>query len=128
MKLESLGEINFEEKKLGLFCKLKIGSVKGKPSDTLSGDIVYQGKIVSSVSGSYVSNIDFDGKRYWDFRENFPISIIEINKNTPSSSVLREDRVLLEQEKLEEAQIAKEKIENLQRNDRKLRKKFQEQK
>ena len=36
----------------------------------------------------------------------------------------REDRILLELEKYPEAQVAKEKIENIQRNDRKLREKY----
>jgi hypothetical protein len=36
----------------------------------------------------------------------------------------REDRVLLEKRMLKEAQEAKEKLENIQRNDRKLREKF----
>lgn len=107
-----------------MYCKLKIGGVKNKPSDNLSGDIIHNGKVVSSISGSFVSHITFDGVRYWDVRENFPVAIIEMDKNLPSSSIYREDRRLLEEEKLDEAQIAKEKIENIQRNDRKLREKF----
>ncbi len=124
MKLESIGEIEFHEKNLGLYCKLQIGAVKGKPSDTLSGEIIYNGKAISTITGSYCSNIDFDKKRYWDIRENYPIAFIELENNLPSSSIYREDRILLEEEKLEEAQIGKEKIENIQRNDRKQRTKY----
>jgi hypothetical protein len=36
----------------------------------------------------------------------------------------REDRVFLEKRQSEEAQAAKEKLENIQRGDRKLREKF----
>jgi hypothetical protein len=81
-------------------------------------------KVVSVMTGSYMSHIEFDGIRYWDIRENFPSCLIEYEKNLPSSSVYREDRKLLEEGLLDEAQIAKEKIENIQRNDRKLREKY----
>jgi hypothetical protein len=81
-------------------------------------------KVVSVLTGSYMSHIDFDGVRYWDIREHFPISLIEYEKNLPSSSVYREDRRLLEEGNLEQAQKAKEIIENIQRNDRKLRDKY----
>lgn len=124
MKLESIGEILFEDKENGLKCLVKVGAVKNHPSDSLSGEITVNEKKVSSLKGSFMSNIDFDETRYWDIRENFPITYIELDKGTPSSSKYRDDRVFLEQEKLEEAQAAKEKIENIQRNDRKLREKF----
>lgn len=102
-------------------CAIKIG---GKPSDTISGEIIHKGIIVSKVRGSYLSYIEFDGERYWDIRENFPISLIELEKNLPSSSLYREDRKLLEINQVEEAQISKDKIENIQRSDRKLRENY----
>ena len=49
---------------------------------------------------------------------------MNIEKQLPSSSLYREDRVLLEKGLIEQAQSAKEKLENLQRGDRKLREKF----
>ena len=94
------------------------------PSDIISGDIYQNNKKVSSISGSFMSNIDFDGKRYWDIRQNFNIKLIEFEKNLPSSSIYREDRILLEENKINEGQIAKENLENIQRADRKLREKF----
>lgn len=97
---------------------------KGETTDSLNGEIIVGSKVVSVLKGSYLSHIEFDGKRYWDFRENFPIKVIDTDKPLPSSSLLREDRILLEQGRLEEAQIAKEKIENLQRADRKLRQNY----
>jgi len=123
IKHETIGEVNYYDNKNEITCLIKIGAIKGKPSDSLSGEIIYKDKKVV-VSGSYLSHIEFDGVRYWDIRENYPISIIEMENNLPSSCIYREDRVLLEQEKLAEAQEAKEKIENIQRNDRKLRAKF----
>lgn len=116
--------MTYIEKNKGIECKLKIGGIKNKPSDEIYGEITQNGVKVCTVTGSYLSHISFDGKKYWDIRENFPISVIELDKNLPSSSVYREDRKLLDEEKLEEAQIAKEKIENLQRKDRKLRQEY----
>ena len=76
------------------------------------------------VYGSYISHIEFNGIRYWDIRENIPIQMLEVPKQLKSSSLTRDDRVLLEQNKTPEAQTAKEKLEDLQRQDRKLREKF----
>lgn len=76
------------------------------------------------VSGSYLSFIEFNNIRYWDIRENIPIKSIEINKQLKSSSILREDRIFLALKNLPAAQEAKEKLEEIQRKDRKLREKF----
>ena len=46
------------------------------------------------------------------------------DKQLPSSSIYREDRIKLEKGLMEEAQISKEILENIQRGDRKLREKF----
>jgi len=50
-----------------------------------------------------------------------------LEKQLPSSSIYREDRVLLEKGDIEKAQLVKEKLENIQRGDRKLREKFSKQ-
>jgi len=68
--------------------------------------------------------VDFDGIRYWDVRENVKIKSMEVRHPLPSSSLFREDRVNLEQQKMEQAQTAKERLEEIQRYDRKLREKF----
>jgi hypothetical protein len=33
-------------------------------------------KVVSTFIGSYLNFIEFDGKRYWDIRENFKTNVI----------------------------------------------------
>lgn len=103
---------------------MKIGQTKGKPSDHIYGEIMVGNKVVSVLTGSYMSHLAFDNIRYWDIRTNFPIKIIELEKNLPSSSIYREDRMLLEEGNIKDAQLSKERIENLQRHDRKLREKF----
>jgi hypothetical protein len=79
---------------------------------------------VCKIYGSYLSHIEFNGIRYWDIRENIQIKMIEFEKSLKSSSLYREDRLLLEEKNINEAQILKEKMEEQQRNDRKLREKF----
>jgi hypothetical protein len=71
--------------------------------------------------GSYLSHIEFDGKRYWDLRENPTLKAYEVAKQPRSSSLFREDRICLEKGRLEEGQSEKERLEHLQRHDRKLR-------
>jgi len=71
--------------------------------------------------GSYLSHIEFDGKRYWDLRENPTMEAFEISNQPKSSSLFREDRVCLEKGRLELGQSEKERLEHLQRHDRKLR-------
>ena len=84
MKHESIGEINYLDKGNNIECKLKVGGVKNKPSDCLSGEILVNKKPVSTVSGSFLSYIAFDDSRYWDIRENFEITLIEKENNLPS--------------------------------------------
>lgn len=124
LKSETTGEVKYIEKNLNVSCVVKIGKRKGEPSDCIYGEVMIGNKVVSVLKGSYMSYIEFDDVRYWDIRQNYPIQIIEKSKNLPSSSLYREDRTLLEEGKIKESQTAKERIENLQRNDRKLRKEY----
>lgn len=103
-----------------------------RPSDFFSSEIKLKNIVVSKVEGSYLSHIEFDGVRYWDMRDNVQIKKIEIKHQLASSSLYREDRILLSQGnsknlflgQLDAAQKAKEKLEIIQRTDRKLREKF----
>ena len=70
--------------------------------------------------------VDFDGVRYWDLRDEElqpkhfrPIWIDQ--DRLKSDSTLRQDRMYLCMPDYEAGQNAKEDIEELQRNDRKLR-------
>lgn len=70
--------------------------------------------------------LDFDKVRYWDMRdvENLhrqPLAE-DIDPNSlPSDATRRTDRIFLAERPVEEAQEEKERLENLQRHDRKLR-------
>jgi len=121
---ESLGETTFKDLTHGFECTIKYGSAKKKPSDFFSCEIKLKDIKVCSVLGSYLSFIEFNDVRYWDIRENVPVKSYDVPCQPQSSSINREDRILLEHKKVIQAQAAKEKMEELQRSDRKLREKF----
>ncbi len=132
MRHESVGDTVFKDLTNGFECTLKLGGVKKKyffknyrrPSDFFSGEIKMKNIVVCKVYGSYLSYIEFNNIRYWDIRENIPVKKLQFESKLKSDSIKRDDRYLLELGRIEEAQIAKEKLEELQRADRKLREKF----
>ena len=70
-------------------------------------------------------NLEFNNIRYWDIRENIPIKYITIENQLKSSADYRKDSIYLEQGKyifisgnLEQAQIEKEILENIQRKNK----------
>jgi len=72
--------------------------------------------------------IDIDGVRYWDYREkrriHFPVDYEAPEEETlPSQCTKRTDGLYLRTKTIEEAQDEKERLEELQRSDRKLREK-----
>lgn len=124
---ECVGDMEFIDEITGISCKFTLGK-GGKLSDYFEGDIVdKEGKALSHFKGSYLSYIEFDGVRYWDIRSNIDIEPYPVKDQLKSSSIYREDSNLLYERKLDEAQAAKEKLENIQRADRKLRAKWVEQ-
>ena len=52
-----------------------IFTVFNRPQDFFTGEIICRGQKKSDVYGNYLGFIDFDGKRYWDIREQhvFPV-------------------------------------------------------
>ena len=79
--------------------------------------------VINKIYGSYLSFIEFNNIRYWDIRENIPIKIKDKDYKLKSDSSAREDKILLGVGNVEAAQSAKEKLEEIQRRDRKLREK-----
>jgi len=102
--------------------------LKKKTSDYFQGEIKLKNIVVSKILGSYLGFIEFNNIRYWDIRENIEIKSYEVDKQLRSSSIYREDKNLLGENKVEDAQKMKDKIEDAQRADRKLRQKFNEKK
>lgn len=95
------------------------------------------GKEVSTLLGSWLGFVDWDGKRYWNILTDKPETPAEAPNPLPSDSRFRLDRKLLAEDKLDEAQQcaglggrprlltpgrAKTELEEYQRRDRRLRK------
>lgn len=95
-----------------------------KTQDYFTGEITVKGKKVCDVYGNYMGYMDFNKVRYWDIREQaqiwFPVSAMG-SKSLPSDSTKRLDSVTLRTGDVDQAQIQKENLENLQRHERKLR-------
>lgn len=89
----------------------------------MSGEGKKQNKVVlAKGSGSWLSHIEIDGLIYWKYTESNAVPAIP-KILLPSDSRIREDRKLIIEGKLPEAQQAKIAIETLERNDGALRKK-----
>lgn len=105
---------------------MKLGEVRGKPSDYVTAKLVQNGKVCGELSGSYMGYLEWDRVRYWDRRDSspFPVSFTQATFSLalPSDSEARPDLLLLRQGDINSAQKAKEELERLQRADAKLRK------
>ena len=123
MKHESLGSIKANDND-GNYCVINLGKIKGKPSDYLQG-IIYDagGNQLSKLEGTYLGYLEFDKIRYWDARYVRPYAI-RYQQALLSDSETRKDILVLRSGNVDQAQTAKEELENIQRNDRKLRNKF----
>ena len=125
LRHESLGNLEFKDEANQLHCVVKISGVKGKPSDYVDGTITHRGQVVSKMRGTYLGFFEFDGVRYWDHRyvppSNVPFTQVKFHRVLPSDSEFREDLILLRDGDIDKAQLAKERLEEVQRHDRKLK-------
>ena len=98
-----------------------------KTQDYFDGEIKRGGQTVAKINGNYMGYFDIDGVRYWDIRDKdmffTPAEMRPTNLPgvIPSDSTLRNDSIAMLNRPIEEAQVAKEDMEKLQRHDRKLR-------
>lgn len=79
-------------------------------------------EVLGEISGRWTQSIKFDSEVIFDVNGIAPFKVTEEVKPLESDGKYRRDRMLVGARKLEEAQIAKEELEELQRADRKLRK------
>ena len=121
---ENIGDVYWNDVTHEIKAEMSLGgSAASRLSDYFEGKITDKdGNILSTFTGSYLSHIDFDGKRYWDIRHNIDIEEYPIKNQIKSSSIYRKDSLLLYEKKLDEAQDAKTELEEIQRRDRRLRK------
>jgi hypothetical protein len=94
------------------------------PSDYFKGDILQQGKKVGQVTGSWLTHLDVDGERFYEYTmENAQIPK-QVDQPLPSDCRYREDLLSLAKGDYEAAHQNKILLEQTQRNDRKLRAKY----
>ena len=109
------GKSIFTDEGNELVATVNYGSYYLKKQDFFSGEIKKAGKKVCEISGNYMGYIDFDGQRYWDYRDesrvHFPV--IECKDTLPSQSTKRTDGIFLRTKTVEEAQAEKERLEEL---------------
>ena len=79
-------------------------------------------EVLGAISGRWTQSIKCDSEVIFDVNGTVPFKVIDEVKPLESDGKFRKDRMLVEVKKLEEAQIAKEELEEIQRTDRKLRK------
>jgi len=121
---ETTGNMEFKDEGNGIYCNIQFGKVKGKPSDHFDGVVTVDGNPVSKISGSYLGFIECDGKRYFDYRYVKPFECKKEKSPLESDFQYRADRVLLSSGYYNEAQKEKERLEQIQRTDAKLRKQY----
>jgi hypothetical protein len=117
----STGSIEFVDKTNQITCKIVIGKTKKKLNDYFEGEIKVAGKSVSKVTGTYLGWLEIDGYRYFDHRHIAPFKLNIENSPLESDSYKRQDILYLREGEIEKAQREKERLETVQRNDRKLR-------
>ena len=78
--------------------------------------------IYSKMEGSWIKNLKIDDETVWDYKKLKPQSLWYVNNPLPSDCRFRTDLIALLNSDLSKAQELKDELENIQRNDRKLRK------
>lgn len=81
-------------------------------------------KEISIIKGEWTDHLIIDEKEYWKIKEFSLIPIFRKKNTLPSDSHFRKDLLALLENDETKAQRFKEEIEELQRNDRKLREEF----
>lgn len=79
------------------------------------------GPVVVSGSGNWLAHLDWEGVRYWTMAEDNPATWAPASDPMPSDVRFREDLQELQAGNVVRAQEAKEWMENVQRQDKKLR-------
>lgn len=78
-------------------------------------------QVVSRLSGEWIGKILFDDKQAFDFETQLPVELEYSQNPLPSDSILRSDVIELLNNDMNVAQDEKDRLEEIQRNDRKLR-------
>ena len=119
-----VGTVTFKDEQNGLEGSYQFGAYSFSKQDYVYGEIKRDGQRVCEVKGNYCGYLDFGGVRYWDARGKDVVhhaTAGEDPDSLPSQATRRSDGRFLIARPIVEAQEEKERLENLQRHDRKLR-------
>ena len=74
------GTCDFVDEANGVTATYTIGTKKGR--DYIKGEIKKDGRVVSTLTGTYMGWLEFDGVRYWDIRrmQNFALQELPMDK------------------------------------------------
>ena len=103
---------------IGQFCKLSDVTVRENDG---KHELNKNSTPIIKIEGSWTRDISFDGEEYWNVEDNKLFTIYETGYILPSDGRKREDYIELVKGNIDKAQEEKERLENLQRYDRKLR-------
>ena len=126
--MEYLGDMEVCDEKNGVKCTLKFNANATRGwlgtygvTDQFKGTITQKDKTVQ-VEGSWIKNLSFDGVEFWNIHKDVGYDMIPEPNPLPSDCSFRTDLRALADGDIEEAQIQKDSLEQLQRADKKLRK------
>ncbi len=77
--------------------------------------------VLCTVEGEFTAYLDFDGVKYWQYSNSEYPQLKRMKYTLRSDSTFRDDIIRLKRGNEEKAQKAKIKLEDIQRNDKKLR-------
>lgn len=117
--LFGLGKKNFPDYLKGYITDLSnVKYDKKHKTYSLVNDKVYY----SVIEGEFTNYLNIDGKEYWSNERNNPAQQLKQEFTLESDSRLRDDLLLYKNGQNELSQYAKMRLEDIQRNDVKLRK------
>jgi len=114
------GKVEYFDDENGLYAWYEPGTQDIQ--DYIVGAIEKDGEVVSKIYGNYCGFLNFDRTRYWDARSTIKFQVKPREEGKlPSDSSYREDLISYKAGNVDEAQNNKEMLEQIQRNDAKLR-------
>ena len=133
-QMEYHGVLKFNDEKHGLSCDVvfnpePVGFLMGllgysakHPIDYYRGELKHGNRVVSVIDGSWLTHVNIDNVKVFDFKNENPALPVPIDNPLPSDCRFRRDLNLLKCGDVDKAQIAKVEMEDEQRRDAKLRK------
>lgn len=121
-----VGKVEFEDEENDIKAYLNFSGYTFRKQDYCWGEMFVKGQKVHEIQANYMGFLNFDNKRYWDYREkkrvHFPVDYEAPAEQTlESQCTKRTDGIFLQTKTIDEAQDEKERLEDIQRTDRKNR-------